>query len=57
MKNIVGGVFTSAALIAAAALGGPIDVVGIIKSLGGTAIELANAVCDKPSIEEFLLMS
>ena len=35
--------------VAAAVVTGDVDIVGILKHLGGTATDLANAVCDKPS--------
>ena len=49
--------FEAAVLIAAAAAGGEIAIPAIIKSLGGAALELANAVCDPPSAIDFLLLS
>lgn len=57
VKNIVGGVFSMAAIIAAGIAGGAIDVVGLIKAMGGTAWELANSICEPPTIEEFLMIN
>ena len=37
-----------AEIVAKAALGQHIDVLEIIKAMGGTAYELANAICDPP---------
>lgn len=50
-------VFMVAVEVAAAVTTGEIDIVGILKHIGGTAVDLANAICDKPvSIFEMTAM-
>ena len=56
VKNIVTNMIALSVAVAGAVLGMQIDIIGIIKSLGGTALELANAICDKPTTIEFFTM-
>lgn len=49
----MGGVVAAAVAIGVAVIGGPIAIPFILKELGGSALELANAVCDSPQFLEF----
>ncbi|TNV86038.1 hypothetical protein FGO68_gene9976 [Halteria grandinella] len=48
VKSIVTNVVALAVAAAVAATGGQVDIVKIIESLGGVAIDLANGICEKP---------
>lgn len=53
MKSITSNVVALAVAAAVAATTGAIDIVQIIKNLGGLAIDLANGICEKPQFLEF----
>ena len=55
VKSIVTGVVALAVAAAVAATGGKVDMVEIIKSLGGLAIDLAQGICAAPLFAEFEL--
>lgn len=46
LKSIITNVEAMAVQIAAAASGEKLDMAALIKAIGGTAIDLANAICD-----------
>ena len=53
MKNIAVNVVALAVIAATAITGGDVDIIKIVESLGGLAIDLANGICAKPQFAEF----
>jgi len=53
VKSIATNVVGLAVAAATAITGGRVDIVQIVKDMGGLAIDLANGICAKPTFAEF----